>query len=106
MAEHVFFADKSDEKVLKQVLEKDPYARDSFVQAGYTLRDSSVLGLPAGKFVLYFKCEDSQVGKKLEERLKEVPSAKHAPNDEKAAVIQKINEKEDAAAEGFGQLFG
>ncbi len=106
MAEFVVLVDRADERKLKEVLAKDPYARDSFVLAGYTLREAKALGQTGDHHVLYYKCEDGELAKALENRLKEVPSAKPAPDAVKNEIIAKLNADEENAAEGFGSIFG
>ncbi|MFA6048710.1 MAG: hypothetical protein WC792_02045 [Candidatus Micrarchaeia archaeon] len=106
MADFVYFVAKTDERKLKEVLGRDPYADDSFVKVGSTLREAKAMGVEGDHFVLHYKCEDAAVGKKLEERLKEVPSAKPAPEKEKAAITAKLDEEQNAAASGFGSIFG
>lgn len=104
--EFVALFDAGNLKDLKKVLEAEPYADDSFAKLGYTLKESKAIGLEEGKYVVYFKTEDEALGKKLEERLGEVPSFKQATDEEKEKVVQAINAEQDDATQGFGSIFG
>jgi hypothetical protein len=103
---HVFKIDTKNSVELKKVLDADPFADDSFVKAGYVLKESQALGFPAGSQILYFRVEDAAVGAKLLERLKAIPSAQELSGPEKVKVEHDIEEEQAAAATGFGSIFG
>lgn len=135
MKEYVFAVSSGDYEKLKKILESDPYADDSFAKNGYTLRDSTGLGLEAGKYVLYYRARE-EMGEKLkkkltskaEEKLEEIIKGKNLGEEQKQAIlkglkekelavheveghekekiIKKIKEDEDSAAAGFGSIFG
>jgi len=104
--EFVFEIDAAKQNELKKVLELDPYADDAFSRLGYTLKDSSALGLPAGKVVLHFKCEDAALAQKYAARVKPVEGIKEATPEVKAKVIETLQKEADEAASGFGSIFG
>jgi len=102
---HAFLFDSKDLQALKKILEADPYADDSFAKTGYVLKESSAVGLAAGKYVVFFKCDDAMAAK-LEEKVKQIPSFAKASADELSKVSQAVESEENAATEGFGSIFG
>lgn len=104
--EFVFEIDASKQNDLKKVLEFEPYADDSFSRLGYALKDSSAVGLPAGKTVLYFKCVEQEKAKKLVEKLVAVEGLTEVSGEDKQKIVSVINSEEESAAAGFGSIFG
>ena len=104
--EFVFETEAGKQNELKKVLEAEPYADDSFSRLGYTLKDSSALSLPAGKIVLYFKCEEEQKAKHYLEKLKAVQHLKEVTGELKSKIITVIKTEQESAAAGFGSIFG
>lgn len=102
---HAFLFDSKDLQALKKILEADPYADDSFAKVGFVLKESSAVGLPAGKYAVFFKCEDA-MAVKLEEKVKQIPSFAKAAPEELSKLVQAVESEEDAATEGFGSIFG
>ncbi|MEM4255112.1 MAG: hypothetical protein QXR53_02165 [Candidatus Norongarragalinales archaeon] len=105
MKAHAFLFDSKDLQALKKILEAEPYAEDSFARAGYVLKESSAVGLPAGKYAVFFKAEDAAAAK-FEEKLKQIPSFAKATTEELAKISDVIEREENSAAEGFGSIFG
>ncbi|HEV8289807.1 MAG TPA: hypothetical protein VGQ00_02520 [Candidatus Norongarragalinales archaeon] len=103
---YVFLVEDRHKKDLDKVLSEDPYADDSFVKAGAVTRSSTALGLKGGHTVVYFKSEDANIGNRLKERMSKVPTATEVHGSEKDAIVKKIEEEEEAAASGFGSIFG
>ena len=64
------------------------------------------MGLPAGKYFVYFKAEDPQTAAKLKERLAVLPEISPATEAEKKKICEAIAAELDAAASGFGSIFG
>ncbi len=104
--EFVYEIEVAKQGELKKVLEADPYADDSFSRLGYTLKDSAAVGLPAGKTVLHFKCEEEAKGKKLASSLKAVEGLLEVTGAGKEKVLSVIRAEEESAAAGFGSIFG
>ncbi|MFH0836035.1 MAG: hypothetical protein V1834_02620 [Candidatus Micrarchaeota archaeon] len=105
MKEFVYTVEQKDYAALKKIVEGDSLEGVSFARAGYTLRDSKGVGLKGGKYVLYFKT-DEETGGKLLEKLKEIASLAEAEGGERETILKAINEQDDAAASGFGSIFG
>ncbi len=105
--EFVFSIESKDYAALKRVLEENPFANDSFAKNGYTLKESTALGLKAGAYVLYFESADAALAKKLAEKLETaLPNAKELAGEEKAKIIAQIKSESESAAAGFGSIFG
>ncbi|MGC8851296.1 MAG: hypothetical protein ACP5O3_03665 [Candidatus Micrarchaeia archaeon] len=102
----VYLVEGKDKKALDAALAADPYQKDSFAMTGYTLKESSAVGLKAGDYVLYFKTDLPEVEARLQERLKAVASAKELSGAEKQKIIQQLEEEEANAGAGFGAIFG
>lgn len=97
----------SQQGALKKILDEEPYEKNSFSSVGFTLRESSSVGMPAGKLVLVFSCEEQEKIAKLKERLSRVErGVTEVTGGEKDAVLDAINATADQAAAGFGSLFG
>lgn len=101
----VYLVEGKDYAALKLILEADSLASDSFSRMGYQLRESKSLGLKGGNYVLHFRC-DEETAKKQKERLKPLPSLKELEGAEKGQIVSKLEEDENAAAAGFGNIFG
>jgi hypothetical protein len=104
--EIVFAIEAAQKSKLARVLEAEPYADDSFARAGYTLKESASLGLPAGKIVVHLKVEDAALGAKLEAKLKAVEGTVALEGADKQKVAAAIAAEQDAACSGFGAVFG
>lgn len=104
--EYVYSTPSSKVVQLKAILEEDSLAKDSFATVGYVLKEGASVGLPAGKYFVYFKCEEAEVAKKLQERLAKLPEATAATEEEKNKVVDAVNAESNAAASGFGAIFG
>ncbi len=101
----VFSVSSADYAKLKKVVEENPYSDRSFAHVGYTIRESKSVGLEPGNYILTYECEDD-LAKELAEKLKAIESAKELQEPEKSNVVKKIREEEEAAAAGFGSIFG
>lgn len=102
----VFSIDASNQGKLKAVLEANPFENDSFAKLGYVLRESKAVGLPGGKFVVFFETGDDALAKKLCEKIKAVEGVAELSGGEKAKIVAQIKGEQDAAAQGFGSIFG
>ena len=90
-------------KNLMGILEADPYAESSFAKKGYKIKEGSVLGQDGKKLYLYFKA-DEEFLKKAEEKLKGL--VKKTEKKVAGEIIEKLNEEENQATSGFGDIFG
>ncbi len=88
---------------LKRKLDENSFEPDSFAKLGYILRDSAQFGLEKG-YILYFDVPD-EVLTSLLDKLKDIEGFKEIEGEEKQKVIAKINEEEESAASGFGNIF-
>jgi hypothetical protein len=104
--EFVYAIDAANKSKLTRVLEAEPYADDSFARAGYVLKESAAVGLPAGKLVVHVKVEDAALGAKLEAKLKAVEGIAALAGADKDKVAATIAAEQDAACSGFGAVFG
>jgi hypothetical protein len=104
--EFVFAVTGDKQGSLKKVLEEDAYAKDSFGTLGYTLKESSSVGLKGGKYIVFFKTDDAALAAKLKERLAKVEGIEELTGADKDAVVSAINAEADTAASGFGSIFG
>lgn len=105
MKAFAFLFDSKDVQALKKILEAEPYADVSFARLGYILKESSSLGLKAGKQIVFFKAEE-EIAKTLAEKLKLVPSFVEATAEELVKIAETIEAEENSATEGFGSIFG
>ncbi len=106
MQKYVYSVEGKDYGKLKDIVAADPFAKDSFVVAGYTLKESKPLGLKGGFYILFFKTADAELAQKLIARIKPLPTLKEMEGEEKQKVISQIESEEDSAASGFGSIFG
>ncbi|MBM3229048.1 hypothetical protein FJZ26_01330 [Candidatus Parvarchaeota archaeon] len=88
---------------LTALLETDPYAKDSFARAGYKVKEGSQVGLDAKLLYVHAQSSD-EVCARLVEKAKEV--AVPAKEEEKAKIINVIDEEDSSAQQGFGAIFG
>ncbi len=100
MEERVYVVDKKDKKQLDELLAADPYATVSFG------RISPVLKEQEDKIFMYIKSDEAETWKFVEEKLKLIPGAKRAEKTEEEKIVKMIHDEEEAAAGGFGSLFG
>ena len=103
--EFVYCAPSSEIAKLKTVLEADSLAKDSFATAGCVLKESSSAGLPAGKYFVHFIAEEP-LASRLKERLAQLPEVQPASGEEKTKVCEAVAAEGEAAASGFGSIFG
>ncbi|MBI3587852.1 hypothetical protein HY995_06055 [Candidatus Micrarchaeota archaeon] len=105
--ESVYFVESARARALDKILGEEPLLKDSFSTVGFTIKDGNAVGLGAGKYVLYFSCQDAEVTARLKERLSRVEGGvTEVTGAEKEKVIAAIRAGEDAAAGGFGAIFG
>lgn len=98
--ERVYEIDKKDKKQFDDLLAADPYAPISFG------RISPVVKEVEGKMFMYIKSAEAEVLKFVDEKLKAIPSAKRAMKKDEEKVVKMIHDEEEAAAGGFGNIFG
>lgn len=107
MQEKVYEVDIAERLKLDGVLKADPYGTVSFTRQGYKTKDGSIVGADAGKIYVYFKADDPFFAF-AEAKFKEgaVASAKRAPDEAAAKVIQFIHDEDASAEQGLGAIFG
>lgn len=101
--EKVYECENSKKKDLTKILEEDPYAEDSFARVGYKLKEGKVIEQDEGKCYLYIKANEDFI-KKAEEKLKDL--VKECEKEVSQKIIDRINEEENQATSGFGDIFG
>jgi hypothetical protein len=97
--EVVYVIGSEEKKKLNAILAADPYAPLSFARVAPQLKELE------GKLYLYIKA-DENFFKWADEKLKVLTSAKRAEKEEAERIIKMIHEEEEAAAGGFGGIFG
>jgi len=100
MEERVYQIDKKDKKQLDDLLALDPYAPVSFGRIAPVLKEVE------DKVFMCIKSDAAEVWKFVDEKLKAVASAKRAAKADEDKIIKMIHDEEDAAAGGFGNIFG
>lgn len=90
---------------LKKVLDEDSLAKDSFSSVGYTLKEGKSISLEAGRYYLIYKA-DGDLAAKLKERLAKLAELKEESGENKQKALDSVNAESDAAASGFGAIFG
>ena len=88
---------------LKEILETEPYAEDSFARAGYKIRDGATLEEDKEKVYLFISASDDFI-KKADEKLKDL--AKPVEGETAKRIIDKIKKEEESAESGLGSIFG
>ncbi len=101
----IYSVEGKEYEALKKILEGDSLASDSFIRVGYHLRESKSLGLKGGSYLLHFRCDEA-MAPTLKARLAPLNSAKELSGAERDALVARIDEEENAAASGFGNIFG
>ena len=104
--EFVYSAPASKIGALKTILEEDSLAKDSFATAGFVLKEGKSVGLKEATYYVYFKMQDAEMAKKLCERLAKLPEAQKATEQEATKMSETVAAESDAAASGFGAIFG
>ena len=97
--EKVYKILKDKKKALDELLAKDPYAPISFGRIAPVVKETE-----NGIFI-YVKSEEEEVFKFVEEQLKTVDGARAKEEDEKS-IVDSVHKDEEAAAGGFGNIFG
>ena len=100
MEERVYQIDRKDKKQLDDLLALDPYAPISFG------RISPVLKEVEDKVFMYIKSDEAAVWKFVDEKLKSIATAKRSAKADEERIIKMIHDEEEAAAGGFGNIFG
>jgi len=98
MEERVYEMDPKKKKELNELLAVDPYAPTSFARVAPQIKEIE------GKLMLYIKA-DAEFFKAAEEKLKAINGARAKKEDEDK-TIKLIHDEEEAAAGGFGGIFG
>ena len=97
MVKEVFLVSKDNKSKAEDALKKD----DVISRGSITLKEASSLGIEKeGYFIIIDVSEEAM--KKAQELLKEL-AEKYEKKDE---VLAKIQEQEDSAIEGFGNILG
>ncbi len=103
---YLFAVDAANYAALKKLVESDPMAEESFARLGFILKaGESMAGGEKGKYYLYFSADEG-LGGKLAAQVKAIPSAVEVTGSAKDALVAVIEGEQDAAAEGFGAIFG
>ena len=97
--ERVYKIGKDKKKQLDELLAKDPYAPVSFGRIAPVIKEIE------NDIFLYIKSEDDKIFKFVEEQLKAIEGERAKEEDERK-IIDSIHQDEDAAAGGFGNIFG
>jgi len=100
MEERVYEIDRKSKKVFDELLAVDPYAPISFGRISPTVKEVG------DKLFMYIKSDEAGVWKFVDEKLKTIPGAKHAAKADEEKVVKMIHDEEEAAAGGFGNIFG
>ena len=100
MEERVYEIDRKEKKQLDELLATDPYAPISFGRMSPVIREMDE------KLFIYIKSDEAEVWKFVDGKLKAVPSAKRAAKADEEKVVKMIHDEEEAAAGGFGNIFG
>lgn len=87
---------------LMKILENEPYAEDSFARIGYIIKEGKIVG-EENKLYLYISANEDFF-KKSEDKLKNI--ALHANKEKEKKIIALIEEEEERATKGFGDIFG
>jgi len=105
--ERVYEFDATEQKRMQELLLADPYAEISFAKQGYKVKEGKLIGADASKFYLYVKAE-VDFFRWAEEKFRAagINTAKRAPSEAEARIIQQIHEEEERAQQGFGAIFG
>lgn len=101
--EIVYECENSKKKDLDKILADDPYGKYSFARASYQLKEGSFIDGEKDKCYLYVKAEEELL-KELEKKLGDL--AKRTSNEIEQKIIKKINDEQDSAVSGFGDIFG
>ena len=101
--ERIYECESGKKAELKQILEADPYAEDSFARVGYKMRDGATLEEKKDRIYLYISASGDFI-KKADEKLKDV--AKSLGDDDAKRIIDKIRKEEESAESGLGSMFG
>ncbi len=99
----VYECESSKKADVNKILEADPYVEGSFARTGYKAKDGTVLGEDKAKLYVYMKASDeflAAADKKLEGILK------RCPKEVEDRIYKKIQEEEEAAESGLGDIFG
>lgn len=97
--EVVYVIGAEDKRKLSDLLAADPYAPLSFARVAPQLKEVE------GKVYMYIKAEESFF-RWADEKLKTLATAKRAERADAERIIKMIREEEEAAAGGFGGIFG
>jgi len=100
--DRLYECDKANKTKLEQILNENPYDKDSFAVVGYILKDGKDYGFE-GKMLLYISANEEFI-RKADERLKDV--AVPVPEEKARPVIERIKSEESSAEQGFGAIFG
>ncbi len=100
----VFYIKPESYKAAKKVLEENPYEENSFARVGYKLREGKSLGMAKEGYYLYIRSENAAFLEKAKARLADV--AELLEGEEAEKVKSAVEEEENAAAKGIGDIFG
>lgn len=103
MEARIYVCESAKTQELKKIIEADPYQSDSFAAQGYVLKGGDALGMDAKKMYLYIKA-DLDFFKIAEQKLKGI--VERAKKDDEEKVVKNIEDEQNSAASGFGNMFG
>ena len=98
MEERAYEIDPKKKQELNDLLAADPYAPMSFARVAPQIKEIE------DKLFLYIKA-DIEFFKVAEEKLKTV-NGNRAKKEDEEKIVNKIHDEEEAAAGGFGGIFG
>lgn len=97
--ERVYVVDAREKGKLTKILGEEPYAQISFARVAPQLKEEE------GKIYIYINA-DASFFEFAEEKFRQLETAKRTEKAKEAEMIKKIKEESDAAAAGFGGVFG
>lgn len=97
--ERVYEVDVREKGKLIALLSEEPYAPISFARVAPLLKEEG------GKVYIYINAE-STFFEFVENKLKSLETAKRVDKPQEEEMIRKIKEESEAAATGFGMIFG
>jgi len=95
---------KVEEKAkVKDILEADPYSKESIARIGYIMRDGNTVDGDKDMVYIYVTAPEDKI-KMIDEKLKD--NVKIVKEETAKKIIDKIKGEQDSAATGFGNIFG
>jgi len=101
----VYSVESAKQAELKKVLEEESLAKDSFASCGYTLKEGKSVGGEDGRYYLKYSAVEP-LAAKLKERLSKIEGLREESGENKQKILDALALEGDAAASGFGSIFG